>query len=70
MTHSLLPAPQGAERLRECYRDALSDDLVPRGLGVILDEALSEHPERAGLRVDDLMDLRALRDLQSQGQLP
>jgi ABC-type nitrate/sulfonate/bicarbonate transport system substrate-binding protein len=54
----------------ECYRDALSDDLVPRGLGVILDEALSEHPERAGLRVDDLMDLRALRDLQSQGQLP
>jgi hypothetical protein len=64
--YSLTPrpaAPRASSTLPERLR-------TPRGRGVILDEALSEHPERAGRRVDDLMDLRALRDLQSQGQLP
>ncbi len=54
----------------EYYRNAYSDDLEPRGLQVILEEAIAAHPERAGTRVEDLVDLRALNDLRAQGRLP
>jgi ABC-type nitrate/sulfonate/bicarbonate transport system substrate-binding protein len=45
----------------EYYRNVFSDDLEPRGLEIILQDALRQRPEQAGMRVDDLVDLRYAR---------
>lgn len=52
------------------WRGAFSDDLEPRGLAVILKEALEEQQSRAGLTVDDLVDLRLVRELGSAAPRP
>jgi ABC-type nitrate/sulfonate/bicarbonate transport system substrate-binding protein len=55
---------QDAELLQatwEYYASAFSDDLEPRGLEIILQDALQERPERAGTCVEDLLDLRFVR---------
>jgi ABC-type nitrate/sulfonate/bicarbonate transport system substrate-binding protein len=52
------------------YRGAFSDDLEPRGLGLILDEAIREHPQRTGTGLQDILDLRVLSELRAQGRLP
>jgi NitT/TauT family transport system substrate-binding protein len=54
----------------EYYRNAFSDDLEPRGLALILDEAIQEVPQRAGATLGDVTDLRLLSDLRAQGRLP
>jgi NitT/TauT family transport system substrate-binding protein len=52
--------PELVEATWAFYRDAYADDLEPRGLDLILEEALREQPARAGTRVADLVDFRYL----------
>jgi NitT/TauT family transport system substrate-binding protein len=59
--HLNLQDPELLHATWEYYANAFSDDMEPRGLEIILDDALRQHPERAGTRVDDLLDLRFVR---------
>jgi ABC-type nitrate/sulfonate/bicarbonate transport system substrate-binding protein len=49
------------------YRDAFSDDLEPRGLEIILEEALRNQPARAGTSLADLVDFRYLQPAAGKG---
>ena len=63
-----LDDPELAEATWAFYRDAYADDLEPRGLELILEEALREQPTRAGTRVADLVDFRYLGAPAPKGQ--
>ena len=57
-THLGMQDPELVRATWDYYRQAYSADLEPRGLEIILAEALRERPARAATRVEDLLDLR------------